>query len=480
MVHAYSINSLKGCEYYIKQCTCGHEEKLKKVNIDFKIQIAEREFCPKCGTPLMCNSINDLTFAPTIQKGNIANLKTYNRACFFELELYSINFVSKIDFQKKKIKIDKRTIKNDMIKIVFDASQKPEDFIKYYDKNNNEIDKESFVNKIPEESSYELDNCKDIEKKFTLLSGCIIKYLNLNRINYLIKSLESNKEFFIKYEQIIKSNIDPYPIMRYIDLTKTNPIEMLGIRPFTFKYIRERKTSISSILLKTIKEMEAKIGDQTVNYLQTFGQRPECMNTNFINSVLDLTCDAGLSINKLYKYVYKDVPMKQFITDPVDIITLLRDSFEMSKELGLVFNKNSKTLKRYHDELVEEYKTIEDKVLANKFKRKMENRTYLNFEDKDSEYCIIIPTDSKELIKEGQELKHCVGSYIKKVALGKCAIAFLRKKKTPDKSYTTIEISDEDEIIQIRKKHNAFLTEKDAVEFIKKWCKEKNLTNKVL
>lgn len=478
MIHAYAINSLNGCEYYIKQCTCGYEEKNKKIHSEYKIGLNGQEFCPKCGTPLMSNSLNSLSLASIPQSSIVANLKTYNKACFFELELFEIDFITRIDFQKKKLKIDKRTIKNNMVKIIFDASQKPEDFIKYYNKDNKEISKEEFFNQIPEKA-YILNNYDIIGNKFNLLTNYFTRYMNKNRIKSMISFLESKTDFFVTYEQIIKSNIDPYPIKNHIDLTKTNPIEMLGVRPFTFKYIRSQKTSINHSLLDAIKIMEEKIGDQTVNYLQTFGQKEECMNITFMNSILDLTCEADLSITKLHKYIYKEVPMKQFIINPVEIITLLRDSFEMSKQLGLVFNKNSKTLRRYHDELVEEYKTIEDQIIAKKFKKQMERKKYLEYEEKNNQYCIIVPNESKELIREGQELRHCVGSYIKRVAEGRSYIVFLRKKDTPDESYTTIEINSNDEIVQIRKKHNSLLTEKDAVDFVNNWAENKNLIYKV-
>lgn len=475
MIHAYSINSLSGCDYAIKKCTCGYESKIKKANIDSNMQLSGQEFCVKCGTPLMYNHVNSLSFAPIIQQKNIAKMITNNKACFFELELYKINFQMKIDFQKKSIKADKRTIKNDKIKIVFDASQKPEDFIKYYNKHNEEITEECFVNSIDTSYAYELKNYKDVTDKFNLLQGFFTMRMNKSKIEKLITLLKSNKDFFIKYEQIIKSNIDPYLIEKHIDLTKTNPISMLGVRPFTFKYIREQKKSISYQTLSTIKAMEEKIGDQTVNYLQTFGKKTEYMNTTYMNSILDLAYEADLSINKLYKYIYKDVPMKQFITSPMEIITLLRDSFEMSKHLGLVFNKNSKTLKRYHDELVEEYKTIENEVIANKFKKQMEKKQYLQYEEKDCKYCIVVPKESQELVKEGKELRHCVGSYIKRVAEGKSTIVFLREKETPDQSYTTIEVNDNNQVIQIRRKHNSALTEKEAINFVKNWAEKKQL-----
>lgn len=472
MVHAYAAHSLEGHSHYVKKCTCGNEKFILKTNgLNQDMPIGEQEFCEHCGTPLMSEHANTLTFASMPQVRAVGRFKTNStKACYFEFELYDLNFYTNIDFQKKTIKIDKRKIKNNMVKVVFDASQKPEDFIKYYNKDQKEIDRYTFEKLLVKNKTYSINNKSYLTDKFYMIKPFMDFSMSANKIILMINFLEKQKDFFIQYEQVIKSGIDPYPIRQEIDLTKTNPTEMLGVRPFTFKYIRSLKNGITLGTLKAIKQMEEKIGDQAVYYLQTFGKDPEGLQTNFMNTILDLVCEADLSVSKLFKYIYKEVPMKQYIIDPSETITLLRDSFEMSKQLGLVFNKNSKTLRRYHDELVEEYKTVEDELLAKAFSRSMSKKEYLAYTEKDSKYCIVVPKESQELVKEGQELRHCVGSYIKRVASGTSFIVFLRYKEAPEKSFTTIEINQEDKIVQIRKKHNADLVEKDAKEFLINWA----------
>lgn len=476
MVNAYTVNSLKGCEYYIKKCSCGHIEKRKKINTTQFIKLEKDECCPICGAPLMTESCNELTLAPIKQCGRKAIIKTRKKACYFELSLYDINFSTKIDFQKKGIKIDKRTIKNKMVKMVFDATQEPCNFIKYFNSENEEIDKDCFLESISRDG-YTLYKKEEIGRKFNLMTSYFLNnYITKANLINIIGSLENKKDFFIKYEQIIKSNIDPYPIHFEIDLSKTNPIEMLNVRPFTFKYMRERKGSINTVVLKMIRMMENKIGDQVVNYLQTFGTREEGLQIQFASSIVDLCCEANLSVNKLYKYIYKEVPMKQYIINPLEIIRLLRDSFNMSKDLGLPFEKNSKALLRYHDILALEYKTIEDKRLSERFSKEMEKKQYLNYEVNNNNYCIIVPKESQELIKEGKELRHCVGSYIRNVAKGNTHIVFLREKNAINKPHTTIEIDINDKIIQVRQKHNGLLKDREAINLIKQWAYKHGLT----
>ena len=55
---------------------------------------------------------------------------------------------------------------------------------------------------------------------------------------------------------------------------------------------------------------------------------------------------------------------------------------------------------------------------------------------------VIPPHSSKELIDEGNALRHCVGRYDKRVAQRECVILFVRKVAEPDKSICTIEVRD--------------------------------------
>ena len=57
-------------------------------------------------------------------------------------------------------------------------------------------------------------------------------------------------------------------------------------------------------------------------------------------------------------------------------------------------------------------------------------------------------------MEEGQALRHCVGTYVKKVALEKSTILFMRKAKEPDKPFCTIEVVG-DHVMQARIQQNA-------------------------
>ena len=61
-----------------------------------------------------------------------------------------------------------------------------------------------------------------------------------------------------------------------------------------------------------------------------------------------------------------------------------------------------------------------------------------------------------------------------RVASGECAIVFLRKKENPKKSFYTIELSPDREIVQCRGEYNSTYDDeiKEVLKRYKRWLKE--------
>lgn len=79
-------------------------------------------------------------------------------------------------------------------------------------------------------------------------------------------------------------------------------------------------------------------------------------------------------------------------------------------------------------------------------------RTYGALQWTDGELEILLPKSNLELIREGQVLRHCVGTYGKAHAEGKKIILFVRHHRRPERSYYTLNISftgDKPEEIQL-------------------------------
>lgn len=61
-----------------------------------------------------------------------------------------------------------------------------------------------------------------------------------------------------------------------------------------------------------------------------------------------------------------------------------------------------------------------------------------NFEYGD--YKVFIPSTAQEIIDEGKNMHHCVGSYVDRVVNNYCYICFIRHKDTPNKCYITCQV----------------------------------------
>lgn len=148
-----------------------------------------------------------------------------------------------------------------------------------------------------------------------------------------------------------------------------------------------------------------------------------------------------------------------------DAKTLLNDYWRMAHALNMNVKRFPDNLKANHDKI-----NIRYSFLIAKDTDKALNIQYEPFKVfSDKNYVMTFPASSGDLISEGSELGHCVGSYVTRVAEGKTHVFFLRKQEEPDKSYCTIELRD-GKIIQMKLKSNQTLNNREALDFVDKWA----------
>ena len=135
-----------------------------------------------------------------------------------------------------------------------------------------------------------------------------------------------------------------------------------------------------------------------------------------------------------------------------DVLTEYRDYLCMSEGLELDL-KNSfvlfpADLKKAHDKVND----ISDKEQALLYDRQIQKQ----FEEMNQQYhfvkygfAVLLPHTAKEILEEGQNLHHCVGSYVKKVVKRESTILFVRKAGEQGKSLCTVEIHN-GELVQAR------------------------------
>jgi hypothetical protein len=263
-----------------------------------------------------------------------------------------------------------------------------------------------------------------------------------------------------------------------LDITKTKPHEILKVPKFMMEYIRQ-DVSIDRHVLKQLQSHFKVIDHNKFREIMSVVKDESTMRelANCIDTLMGIHIDYDyINLKKLVLYLFREVRLTQGIESPSHACTLLRDYIRMSRSMGLEWEKYPKSLKKEHDVVQMNYNLISSgNKTQEEFKLAVSKKSYQNlaFKHKKEPFVIIIPEASEDLIKEGNQLSHCVASYVKDVNNDRCKIVFLRDKEDLTKPLVTIEVRGMN-IRQARGFANRTVTPEQK-EFIKKWAEEKNL-----
>ena len=150
------------------------------------------------------------------------------------------------------------------------------------------------------------------------------------------------------------------------------------------------------------------------------------------------------------------------------------DYLKMQKEMyGSIKEKYPENWLSEHHKLVKTYaawkKLHENDIILERAKA-LEKYQYSN-----KKYTVVIPTNSAQVVDEGYQLGHCVGSYVNRIVEGETNIVFVRYKETPEESLVTVEINNKGSIIQCRGKGNRDVTPEEN-DFLREWAEKVNLS----
>lgn len=140
------------------------------------------------------------------------------------------------------------------------------------------------------------------------------------------------------------------------------------------------------------------------------------------------------------------------------------------KSTFVLFPKN---LNQAHDEvtvLIEYEENKEHDKAIEDMREELEHLYRFN----DRKYCVLIPESAKQIVHESISLRHCVKSYIARVAKKETVILFVREIENPDKPFYTLEVKDM-KIVQCRGYSNKDKT-KDVEKFVGKFKRAKLLS----
>lgn len=127
------------------------------------------------------------------------------------------------------------------------------------------------------------------------------------------------------------------------------------------------------------------------------------------------------------------------VTNLVRYITVCRVIGKDPQKVNNFMREYCETLKEYDLHKQE----FDDKKMATNYARHSEA---WNFEY--GNYKVFIPSTAQEIIDEGKNMHHCVGSYVDRVINNNCYICFIRRKDTPNECYITCQVNTIGELCQ--------------------------------
>lgn len=182
--------------------------------------------------------------------------------------------------------------------------------------------------------------------------------------------------------------------------------------------------------------------------------------------------DFNLDFKRFLTYIFRDLYAQGIDEIDASILSTYNDCLNIQKQIyGKVKEKYPEHLKECHDKVTLIYNLNLQYFKEQKVKKLKVHNKELEISGKT--YSIIAAKTSEDLISEGINLHHCVGSYVDKVNDGDCSIFFLRKTDELDTSLITIEVVD-DKVLQVRGLCERRMDNKER-NFLNRWVKEKNL-----
>ena len=133
-----------------------------------------------------------------------------------------------------------------------------------------------------------------------------------------------------------------------------------------------------------------------------------------------------------------------------------------------------KDLTKAHDDATDLAKEKENRRTAQRIEQAAQKWNGYAWQ---SDGLLIRPIRSyRELVTEGQKLKHCVANYAKSYADGSCKLFCIRKQSEPDTPYYTLELGKEDRLVQYRgyrnDAENNYQPQEEVRRFVTQWMKK--------
>lgn len=251
-------------------------------------------------------------------------------------------------------------------------------------------------------------------------------------------------------------------------------IRQLGIDAQQLKRLRESGGGLAYLKWLRLEKVTGKpLPDQTIQWLCR-----EKIDDDELKFIID-----RMSIVQAVNYIRRQ--MCETGMNSRNVLTTWKDYLSMAKRLKMDTNDaiiyRVRKLNQRHNELVEEMHEREPEIRAAEILEKNPHLEEILEEIKeiyaysDKEFQILVPARIEDIMREGNELHHCVGSsdcYWERIERRESYILFLRRMSEPEEAYYTLEVEPDGTVRQKRTTYNRQDKDIGAVtDFLNEWQK---------
>ena len=178
-------------------------------------------------------------------------------------------------------------------------------------------------------------------------------------------------------------------------------------------------------------------------------------------------CETVFDLQSMIDYMFCECTKQGYAENPSGFWSQWSDYMNQQVLLyGEVRDKYSEHLAS--DEQVLTYRCSKLKMQASQEMFQKASDFLSGFEYSSGPYCILAPKKPDDLIEEGRQLSHCVGSYTDRVAAQDTYIFFLRKTSEPDRSLVTVQVNPDGRLGQVKGRFNR-QPSAEQLRFVEKW-----------
>ena len=178
-------------------------------------------------------------------------------------------------------------------------------------------------------------------------------------------------------------------------------------------------------------------------------------------------CETAFDLQSMVDYMFCECTRQGYADAPSSFWSSWADYMNQQVLLfGEVRDKYSEHLSS--DEQILTYRCNKLKMQASQEAFQKAANYLSGFEYSSGAYCIRAPKKPDDLVEEGRQLSHCVGTYSDRVAARDTFIFFLRKTSEPDRSLVTVQVEPNGRLGQVRGRFNR-QPSPEQLRFVEKW-----------